>query len=1030
MTRSGRIPLSVLIFLLFIFWIKVSAVSGTCFSNSVDYSIVGYDNLKSNASEEINQMNLSLLGFLSKRDFQQSKLLVERIIGKIGKSYPESKIISDSYYSVGVYYSLINNPVEAIYFLKKSIEISEANNYKNERYAKALLNLGLAYNETGDFKNLENYTLRSLDEWKKISGDSDPVLISAYLSLITAYIELQDYEKAIGYSIIAIAILNNNSDVVPPVNSFNLYNNLGVCYVRLADFSKARIYLDKSESIYISNGLNLNNDYINLMNSMAITYMNLSLPDKANDYYERGIALAQSTNSSLAYNLINSYAIFLGNSGKITKGENLLLDALNMATPKAGEGLHSYFEVMSYYADYLREYKHENERSIACFEKCIDYMNNNNQDHLFKSSVSIGYALSLTEAGYSEKALGVIQSLIANDKETLQRQQVFDNPVVDSVKVDRSTLRVFGTKYRILWDIYLNTHDDKYLEAASNTAEFIVSLIEKVRINISEEDSRFILGEKYRDAYLNAIRDFNLLYSKSSDKVYLEKAFTYSEKSKAAGLLTSSRELRASQFHIPSNISFVEQRLQREINLLNVRIAEGQAVDNPDTSMIADWKETLIGTVRSKDSLIRVVEKQYPDYYSNKYNTLVAKLGDIPSIVGRNGNYLNYITSDTLLYIFVANRKHQKLLSIKIDTSFYSDINKFRKLLSIPPVENARTAFGNYQTVGLKLYNILIVPVLPYLISDELIISPDNLLAYIPFETLPTSPTSLSSGNSIFYRDINYLMQDYDISYTYSATFMAESVKRSYSYRNRLVAFAPNYPEPIDIQKVLMSRQSDGGLLQDLPYARQEAAFVSELTGGKLYENGQASESNYKAESGKFDIIHLAMHTLINIKDPMRSTLIFSHEKDTINDGYLKTYEVYGIPLKAKMVVLSSCNTGTGMMDSGEGILSLARGFIYSGGQSVVMSMWEIEDKSGTDIVKLFYKNLKLGNSKSNALRKARITYLKKTDQLRSHPYFWSTLVIYGNNEPLYFSRLYIIAGSSLLIILMGVLAFHLLKRK
>ena len=174
---------------------------------------------------------------------------------------------------------------------------------------------------------------------------------------------------------------------------------------------------------------------------------------------------------------------------------------------------------------------------------------------------------------------------------------------------------------------------------------------------------------------------------------------------------------------------------------------------------------------------------------------------------------------------------------------------------------------------------------------------------------------------------------------------------------------------------------------------------------GTLYENEEAKETVYKNESGKYDIIHLAMHTILNDKDPMYSTLIFSSENDSTDDSYLKTYEVYGIPLQAKMVVLSSCNTGSGYLYSGEGILSLARGFMYSGSQSVVMSMWEIEDRSGTEIVKSFYDNLKKGYSKSSALRKARIEYLKNADQLRSHPYFWSSLVVYGNNNPLYYSR-------------------------
>ncbi len=152
-----------------------------------------------------------------------------------------------------------------------------------------------------------------------------------------------------------------------------------------------------------------------------------------------------------------------------------------------------------------------------------------------------------------------------------------------------------------------------------------------------------------------------------------------------------------------------------------------------------------------------------------------------------------------------------------------------------------------------------------------------------------------------------------------------------------------------------------------------EAEYVTALTGGKLFINKAARESVFKAEAAKYDIIHLAMHTILNDQYPMHSKMLFYQEKDSVEDGNLNTYEVYGVPLKAKMVILSSCNTGTGVLHSGEGILSLARGFVYSGSQSVVMSMWEIEDRSGAEIVKSYYKFLKKGATKSNALRKARI---------------------------------------------------------
>ncbi|MCX6325245.1 MAG: CHAT domain-containing protein, partial [Bacteroidia bacterium] len=979
--------------------------------------------------EEIRQLNISLQTLLTKGYLDRSLIIVDSIIQKIHNSnISDSKTLSESYYFIGVYYSITRNLNKAINYLQLSVAFREKNKEYDNRYANALYNLGALYGRLGDFIRLEDYSLRSLEMRKKINDESSPDLIRTYSSLITAHIELREYEKAINYANIALSIAINNPDRVSPVIMANLYNNLGVCFYKLADFSKAKIYLDKTESIYQLNHIKSDINYINLVNSLAMTYGALGLAEKSDEYYEKGIALAISNNSSLAYNIINSYAIILGNAGKGKKGEALLKGALVRAKAIFGEDSYSYYEVLNNYAEYLREYKIDNIKSLEYYAMCMGYLNKNDQDLLLKDLVHIGYSLSLTEAGESWKALETIQSLLYSGFGKKQGSGPYDNPGIETIKPDRKSLKILKTKYKILWDIQRKSPDQKTLEAASNTSELIVSLLEKLRINISEEESRLVLGGQYRDSYLNAIRDFNLLYSKTADRQFLDKAFEYSEKSKVAGLLTSTRELKAVQFHIPTDIADFEKKLQRDISLFNARIAEEIIKDEPDTLLINRWNGNLLETTRTRDSLILVFEKQFPDYYAIKYNTRVAKLKDIPEIIGHNGNYVNYVVSDTILYIFVANREHQQLLAIPVDSSFYNNIKQFRNLLSMPsPSDNARISFEKYQSFGYELYKTLIYPVRPYLISGKLLISPDNILSYLPFEALPTSP---ESGENIFYRNLAYLMDDYDISYTYSATFMAESVKRNYSTGNKVIAFAPNYPEPIDIQSVLINRQAERGVLPDLPYARQEAEYVADITGGILFENNEARESVYKTEAGKYDIIHLAMHTLLNDKDPMHSTLIFSRENDTIEDGYLKTYEVYGIPLKAKMVVLSSCNTGTGLLYSGEGILSLARGFIYSGSQSVIMSMWEIEDKSGTEIVKMFYKNLINGYSKSAALRKARISWLKTADQLRSHPYFWSTLVIYGNNAPLYYSKYLSIAAVILVIAIVASLVLYFRKRE
>ena len=348
-------------------------------------------------------------------------------------------------------------------------------------------------------------------------------------------------------------------------------------------------------------------------------------------------------------------------------------------------------------------------------------------------------------------------------------------------------------------------------------------------------------------------------------------------------------------------------------------------------------------------------------------------------------------------------------------------------MLSAPDFNDARKDYMNFQKTGYDLFSILIAPVEDYFISERVLISPDNLLSYLPFETLPVKN---SSNSNLSYKEIEFMMEEYDISYTYSATFMAENLRNKKSNGSKVIAFAPDYSDPVNIQELYQKRQQQGNILYDLPYARMEAEYVSKKLGGKLLINESARESEFKKDAPDFDIIHLAMHTVLDDDNPMRSTLIFSPDSTGTEDRFLRTYEIYNIPLKARMVVLSSCNTGTGKLFSGEGILSLARGFIYSGCESVVMSMWEIEDRAGTDIVKLYYDYLKKGYSKSMSLRKARIDFLRKADQLRAHPYFWSTLVVYGDNSPIIrpvWPRFLIAA---LIILIAVVLIYHLRKRR
>jgi CHAT domain-containing protein/tetratricopeptide (TPR) repeat protein len=978
--------------------------------------------------KEIVQLNDYLKDYLSHGDLVNAGVIEEKILSIINSTDVDDNLLSESYYYIGIYKLKSDVYYESVRYLNLCIAIKEKRKEVDERYAKALYNLSLAYNNLGDFIKCENYALKALETGKSVYEESNPNLLICYLSVVGSLVETKKYEDAINYANIALAIKNKNPDLSSMSVTASLYHDLGVCYSKLGDISKAKIYLDKTELIFEDFDLPQNDNYINILNGLAVIYTEVGQTEKASTFYEKGVALGISRNSLLSFNIINSYSIFLAKIKNTDKGRRLLQDAVSRAKSNIDLNPRNYFQVLGYLANYLRNNKIDLKQAIRYYEECITYLKRNEQDESLKSFIYLGYARAQEDAGDYEKALELAQSLLFASEKKINTSDNYENPPIETLEPDIATLRILQLKYSILSKINSKNKDKRTLLAASNTSELIVSLLDKVRLNISEDESRLILGDNYRNSYLNAIHDSYLLYNETSDPAFLEKAFSYSEKSKVAGLLASTRELKAVQFHIPSSIANYEMDLQRKISLFNSSISEELAGTEPRETLISAWKQSLIEAIRTRDSLIVIFEKQYPDYYALKYNTKMVGLNDIPEIVGHAGNYINYVVSDSILYTFIVNRKNKKLLAQSIDSSFFEDIKKFRKLLTKPsPTEDALREYKEFQIIGYRLYRKLIDPVRSFLISDKLIISPDNILSYLPFETIISS---VGSKEGLNYRDLGYLMNSYDISYTYSATYMSESLKKEYMRSNKLIAFAPNYPEPIDIEKVLLSRQAKSGVLSDLPYARKEAEFVSAITGGKLYENSKAIESVFKKESGKFDIIHLAMHTLLNDKDPMHSTLIFSHMNDSTEDGYLKTYEIYGIPLKAKMVVLSSCNTGTGLLFSGEGILSLARGFAYSGSQSVVMSMWEIEDKSGTDIVEMFYKNLKNGYSKSSALRKARLDFLKNADLLRSHPYFWSTLVIYGDNAPLYYSARLIKAAIWVLVIVSIGLMFYYLRRK
>src|SRR4029079_6392341 len=152
--------------------------------------------------------------------------------------------------------------------------------------------------------------------------------------------------------------------------------------------------------------------------------------------------------------------------------------------------------------------------------------------------------------------------------------------------------------------------------------------------------------------------------------------------------------------------------------------------------------------------------------------------------------------------------------------------------------------------------------------------------------------------------------------------------------------------------------------IKELPYARTEVEEIS-----KLYPKGSttlligkdATEVNdTKMDLQDYRIVHFASHGLIDEEHPQFSSLILNSGGD--EDGYLTMREVFDLKLNADLVVLSACKSGLGQRVRGEGVTRLSRAFLCAGTPSVLVSLWDVYDRSTADFMASFYKNMETKN--------------------------------------------------------------------
>jgi len=264
------------------------------------------------------------------------------------------------------------------------------------------------------------------------------------------------------------------------------------------------------------------------------------------------------------------------------------------------------------------------------------------------------------------------------------------------------------------------------------------------------------------------------------------------------------------------------------------------------------------------------------------------------------------------------------------------------------------------------LYTTLFAPVRPHIKTGVIIIAAHGPLHYLPFQAL--------------YDGQRYLVQGYAISYTPSASvlpFALDKRKAGASEGSALVMGNPDVPG-----------------VPRLAYAEGEAQAVADLYGTTAYSQGQATESLLRDQAGGAGLIHLACHGQYNPNAPLFSRLLLAGDAE--HDGYLNVHEIYNIELpQADLVTLSACQTNVGQVSQGDEVVGLNRALIYAGSPTILASLWSVDDAATGELMLSFYKHLKEGKSKAEALRAAQVEMLGQ--EAYAHPYYWAPFVLTGD---------------------------------
>ncbi len=499
--------------------------------------------------------------------------------------------------------------------------------------------------------------------------------------------------------------------------------------------------------------------------------------------------------------------------------------------------------------------------------------------------------------------------------------------------------------------------------------------------------------EVYRD-YLRVLLELNRG----------EQAFHVVERSRARSLLAMLTE-RDPLFtaDVPAELASAQERIAQSHDHVLRRLAILDA--DRDGAQVEALSAEMASLDREREQIRASIRQASPRLAALRYPEPLS-VGQVQEMLDPGTVLLSYSVGKQRTHLFVVTRD-AGLVEVKTlelgEDQLRQKIDDFRYYIAQTSSPESQL-FSSMKEVGHELYRDLMAEVAEHPEAGErILIIPDGPLHLLPFGALiRESAESPADGK------VRYLAEWKPLHTVVSATLFAE-LKRTRPQGEarqppvRIAGFGdPLYPNGHPRFKAL-------------PYSGREINGITDLYPPETVEKHlgeDATEEQAKALDRSIQILHFAVHGLVDDRNPLDSHLALTiplNPPEDGDNGRLEAWEVFEeVRVDAELVVLSACSTGLGEERWGEGLIGLTRAFQYAGARTVAATLWPVPDQVTAELMVRFHRHLRTGKPKDLALRDAQIELIrgpielesaagKRSEKDVSVPVYWAAFQLYGD---------------------------------